>query len=205
MYIPPPYRETRQPVLLAAIAARSFGTLTSVGPEGIQLSHIPFVVRGDGDHVELVAHLARSNPHWRSLKDNADAVISFLVDDAYISPGWYPSKQESGRVVPTWNYVIVEARGTVQCLEAASDVRTIVDDLSRRHEEERLLPWSVDDAPVDYLDTLLRGIVGIRMRPQTIVGAWKLDQSKREGDRQGAARGLREVEGKSSLSDRMLA
>ncbi len=204
MYVPAVYRERRREVLLAAIRARSFGTLISVAREGIQTSQVPFAVVGSGQRAELVAHLARSNPQWHEIGNGEDVVAAFLVDDAYISPDWYPSKHKTGRAVPTWNYISVEARGPAELVDAPSGVREMVETLTRRHESGRARPWSLGDAPKEYIAQRLRQIVGIRLRPRTLLGAWKLDQERSAADRRGAAQGLREVDGRPGMAKRML-
>lgn len=204
MYVPPPYQETRREVLLAAIAARSFGTLITALDGEIMISHLPFAVAGAAEAETLIAHLARSNPQWRAIAAGATALASFVLDDAYISPGWYPSKAETGKVVPTWNYVAVEARGPVTLVDTGPELLALVDQLTARHELGRDHPWSTADAPPAFTAALLNGIVGVRMTIDALTGAWKLDQKKRPEDREGAARGLM-VEGASNLASLMRA
>ncbi|OQW48708.1 MAG: hypothetical protein A4S16_06135 [Proteobacteria bacterium SG_bin6] len=199
MYVPPPYLETRRSVLLAAIEARSFGTLITALDGEIMISHLPFAVAGEAGAETLIAHLARSNPQWRAIAAGATALASFLLDDAYISPGWYPSKAETGRVVPTWNYVAVEARGPMALVETGPELLALVDKLTGRHESGREHPWSTSDAPAEFTAALLNGIVGVRMTIEALTGAWKLGQKKRPEDRDGAARGL-SAEGASLAS-----
>jgi transcriptional regulator len=204
MYIPVAYEENRREVLLEAIRARSFGTLITAGARGVQISHIPFgVVEGDGGAV-LIGHLARSNPHWREMTRRTQAVASFLVDDCYISPSWYPSKAESGKVVPTWNYVAVEARGEVELVQSGPALAALIEALTARHEQGRAQPWSMGDAPADYTEALMRAIVGVRLRVRGLVGAWKLDQKKRAADRAGAARGVAAERGWEGIGTLML-
>lgn len=202
MYIPVPYQENRQDVLVEAIRRRSFGTLISHADGAIAVSHIPFAcVERDGQ-VDLIAHLARPNPQWRGL-GAGEAVATFVLDDAYISPGWYPSKQDGGKVVPTWNYIAVEARGPVDVLDGKAELLPVLAMLTAHHEAARPEPWGIADAPEDYVDALLAGIVGIRMRVARLTGAWKLDQKKRESDRMGAVRGLRAATGGGLVADLM--
>ncbi len=202
MYIPLPFRENRPEILIAAIQARSFGTLISAQDGHIHISHIPFQCVVTDGQPELIAHLARQNPQARALGDGADAVASFVLDEAYISPRWYPLKQETGRVVPTWTYIAVEARGPAELVDDPADMLTIVDALTARHETGRPAPWSSADAPGDYIAAMLERIVGLRLRPHTLTGAWKLDQHKREADRLGAAAGLR-ADGKLQMAEWM--
>jgi transcriptional regulator len=190
MYIPPPYLETRRDILIGAIRARSFGTLITTGAAGIRLSHVPFAVTGPQSAPVLIAHLARANPQWQDAAAQPEAVAAFLLDDGYISPNWYPTKKETGKVVPTWNYVAVEARGAIEWVDSAKELLDLVNVLTDRHEQDRPQPWSTADAPADYTAGLLRGIVGLRLHVRELTGAWKLDQKKRASDRAGAAAGL---------------
>lgn len=212
MYVPNPYQETRREVLLAAIAARGFGTLISHGAQGIQLSHIPFVLHEAAGETYLLGHLARANPQWRDFlpgpagaaAPRAPAVAAFLLDDAYISPGWYPTKAQTGRAVPTWNYVAVEARGEVELVEAPAELLALVDRLTDPHEAHRAEPWRSADAPADFTAGLLRAIIGIRLHVRQLQGAWKLDQKKPDADRAGAARGLAQEAGGAGIAELML-
>jgi transcriptional regulator len=205
MYVPQPYQESRREVLLAAINARSFGTLITHGHSGINLSHVPFAVDESSEELELICHVARPNKQWHDLAGGAEAVASFLLDDAYISPGWYPTKAETGRAVPTWNYVAIEARGHAELVETGPELLMLVEKLTERHESGRPLPWSTSDAPADFTEALLRGIVGIRLRVRDLSGAWKLDQKKRLVDRVGAADGLTGEPGGANISNRMMS
>lgn len=202
MYVPLPYREDRPEILIDGIRKRSFGTLISSGSTGIQLTHLPFAVAAD-EPLMLVGHVARANPHWQGLKETGQAVASFLVDDSYISPGWYPSKAVTGRMVPTWNYMAIEARGEVSLVEDAGELLEIVSLLTARHENHRAEPWTTGDAPKDFTDALLKAIVGFRLSVQKLSGAWKLDQKKRVEDRAGAAEGLLREIGGSGISAEM--
>ena len=137
--------------------------------------------------------------HTRRLA-GTEAAATFLIDDAYISPGWYPSKQDAGRVVPTWNYIAVEARGQMEVVEDAEGLLALLEPLTAAHENHRPRPWTVAEAPADYLAALLKGIVGIRMVAPVLTGAWKLDQKKAAADRLGAAAGLRRDEGAEGIA-----
>jgi transcriptional regulator len=192
MYVPQPYQENRRDVLLDAIRARAFGALITSGAHGIQVSHIPFGVAGTQDAPILIAHLARANPQWRDITAQTEAVASFLLDDGYISPAWYPTKSATGKVVPTWNYVAIEARGPIELIDSGPSLLALIDELTFNHENPRAKPWTTQDAPPDYMAALMRAIVGIRMTVRELSGAWKLDQKKPPRDREGAAYGLTE-------------
>jgi transcriptional regulator len=205
MYVPKPYEETRHNVLVQAIEARSFGTLITYGANGIALSHVPFVTEQNGDSLFLLAHVARANPQWHDVGEGAEAVASFVLDDAYISPSWYPTKAETGKAVPTWNYVAVEARCSAVLVESGPELFALVEKLTQRHESNRPEPWSTADAPPDFTAALLRAIVGIRLEVKSLKGAWKLDQKKPPMDRSGAALGLRFEQGGQGISELMLS
>jgi transcriptional regulator len=134
--------------------------------------------------------VARSNPVWREFSAEVPAVAIFSGPDHYISPSWYPSKEEHGRVVPTWNYAAVHAYGRLEIHEDAEWLRNLVTRLTATHEAQFELPWQVSDAPADYIDGLLRAIVGIEMRIERIEGKWKMGQNRPEADRRGAVAGL---------------
>jgi transcriptional regulator len=206
MYVPTPYVEDRPEILLEAVREVSFGTLITIGGEGIQISHIPFLpVRLETGEIVLLGHLARANPQWRGLDPGFEAVASFVVDNAYISPSWYPTKTETGKVVPTWNYIAVEARGRVEIVDDSPELLSILNDLTARHEAGCPQPWSAADAPRDYIETLLLGIVGIRLHVREMQGAWKLDQKKSPADRTGAASGLANDPKTEGMARRMFA
>lgn len=190
-YVPTPYVENRIDILLTAIKERSFGSLITVGIDGIQVSHIPFVptLRQAGECI-LLGHLAQPNDQWKKVNDEVEAVARFVIDSAHISPSWYPSKAVTGKMVPTWNYIAVEARGKIEVVEEPAALLAILDALTDRHEADRPAPWSISDAPEEFTAAMLRGIVGVKLHVREIKGAWKLDQKKFEIDRNGAAMGL---------------
>jgi len=186
MYVPTSYQENRREVLLETIRAKSFGSFITQGDSGIAVTHLPFAVDG-GD---LIGHVARDNPQWSQTTEGSEAVATFMIDDAYIHPGWYPSKTKHGRAVPTWNYIAVEARGTITWLHKAEELRSVLHALTSVHEDRRTEPWALSDAPKHYMDGMLRAIVGFRMTLSSLTGAWKLGQQKKEPDRLGVADGV---------------
>jgi transcriptional regulator len=200
MYIPQPYLESRRSILLDAIRARSFGALITSGAQGIRVSYIPFGVTGTAEAPILIAHVARANPQWRDATTHPNAVASFLLDDAYISPSWYPTKSETGKVVPTWNYVAVEARGDLELIDSGPNLLALIDELTFNHENPRAKPWTTKEAPPDYMEALMRAIVGLRFTVHELTGAWKLDQKKQPRDRTGAAQGLENEDKNSTLA-----
>ena len=192
MYRPRLYREDRTDVLWDFIDARGFASLVTLGEGGLHASHLPLLLERDaGPMGTLAGHMARPNPQWRDIPGTVEALAIFEGCDHYISPGWYPSKARDGRVVPTWNYMAVHAYGRLERVDDPAALHAHVAALSDRHEAGRGQPWSVDDAPDDYVAAQLRGIVGFRMTITRLEGAWKLGQNRRPEDRAGAIEGLK--------------
>ena len=203
MYLPSAFRQDDLAELHAQLQASPFALLTSAGATGVQASHLPLLLAPDeGEFGTLYGHFARANPHWRDLQGGAEALAVFSGPDAYISPGWYPAKAEHGKVVPTWNYIAVHARGPVELIEEPERLLQIVSRLSDQHESGRERPWAVSDAPREYIDSMLRAIVGFALPIRRLEGKWKLGQNRSAADQQGVRDGLA-----SSLSpgDRELA
>jgi transcriptional regulator len=192
MYVPDHFREARQDVLHDAMRHIGFATLVT---EGLQANHLPVLLSEDGSF--LRGHVARANPVWK--KGDGEALAIFLGPHAYVSPNWYPSKMETGKAVPTWNYVTVQARGRVRWIEDAEWLRAHVTALSAAHEAERAEPWEVADAPASYIDAMLRGIVGLEMVVETLEGKYKLSQNREARDRE-AVRQAFEGEGRPDIA-----
>lgn len=191
LYQPAAFREERPEVLHALIRAARLALLVSNGAEGVpDITHLPLLLdAAHGPQGTLYGHVARANPHWQKLRD-ARAVAVFRGAEAYVSPNWYPAKAEHHRVVPTWNYEAVHVTGTVAVIEAPEELLTIVSRLSDTHEAKQPLPWQVREAPQDFLYTQLRGIVGLALRIEGMVGKRKLSQNRAAADREGAIAGL---------------
>ncbi|MCO8309853.1 FMN-binding negative transcriptional regulator [Pseudomonas mandelii] len=165
--------------------------LVTHGEQGLQASHLPLLLNVDqGPNGTLYGHLARANPQWRELLNGAEALMIFAGADAYVSPGFYPSKAEHGKVVPTWNYVAVHAYGMAEVFTDADRLRTLVSALTDRHESGRSNPWKVDDAPTDYIDGMLKAIVGFALPIQRLEGKRKLSQNRNAADIAGVREGL---------------
>ena len=191
MYLPSAFRQDDLAELHAQLQANPFALLTSAGAAGVQASHLPLLLKpGEGEFGTLYGHFARANPHWRDLQGGAEALAVFSGPDAYISPGWYPAKAEHGKVVPTWNYIAVHARGPVELIEEPERLLQIVSRLSDQHENGRERPWAVSDAPRDYLDSMLRAIVGFALPIRRLEGKWKLGQNRSAADQAGVRDGL---------------
>lgn len=193
MYIPPAFAETRLEILHAAIRGTGLATLVTLGPDGLAATPLPLMLDpAEGPNGTLYGHLARANPQWRNPDPATEALALFSGPDAYVSPGWYATKAETGKVVPTWNYVTVHAYGPVAFFEDATALLEVVTRLTDLHEAPRPAPWAVNDAPPDFVRAQLKGIVGFRMPITRLQGKWKMSQNRNEADRTGAANGLRE-------------
>ncbi len=199
MYLPSHFAETRVPVLHEAIARSGIATLITSGPGGIEASHVPMLLDLEpAPFGTLLGHIARDNPQWR---DGAhEALAIFLGTDAYVSPSFYPTKKENGKVVPTWNYIAIHARGVIEWFDDAERLRAIVTRLTQKHEAGRPEPWAVTDAPPDYVNMMLKAIVGFAIPLARLEGKWKMSQNRPPADRKGAADVLRR-EGKDAVAD----
>ena len=163
--------------------------LVSVGPDGYPLATLlPIIWRGD----TVIAHMARANPHWTHIPDGAPALLVITGPQAYISPTWYPSKAEHGRVVPTWNYSAVQLAGRARVHQDSDWLRAAVDELAERHEAHRPTPWSSLDAPAKYIEGQLRAVVGIEVTIDHVDAKAKLSQNRSADDRRGVITGLRQ-------------
>lgn len=191
MYLPSHFDERRPQVLHALVRAEPLGLLIHQGGAGAQANLVPFLLDADaGPHGLLSAHVARANPLWREAADT-DVLVVFQGPQAYVSPNWYPSKAEHGKVVPTWNYVMVQARGRLRAIENAQWLRGFLDRLTAEHESTQPMPWSLADAPADYIDKMLAAIVGLEIElTMPLVGKWKVSQNRSAADRAGTAAGL---------------
>ena len=184
MYIPDHFREARADVLHDAMRRIGFATLvTQEAKSGPDANHLPMLLQQGENGFVLRGHVARANPVWKKAKGQALAI--FLGPHAYVSPSWYPSKAETGKAVPTWNYITVHAKGPIRWIQDEDWLRTHVGSLSAAHEAGRDVPWMISDAPIKYVDGLLRAIVGFELSVQALEGKWKLSQNRDEADRAG--------------------
>jgi transcriptional regulator len=192
MYQPPHFRITDERESLALIRARPLGLLITGGASGLVANPIPFaLIEGEsGAPHRLVAHLAKANPQLKEIGEGIDALVVFQGDDAYVSPSFYPSKREHGKVVPTWNYVTVQARGRATLRPDADWLRGQIARVTDRHESGRAEPWRVTDAPDDFVAAQLKGIVGVEIELRSIEGKAKLSQNRNETDHAGVVAGL---------------
>ena len=190
MYLPPAFAEEDAAVLADLVAAAPLGLLITAGPGGAMANPVPFeLVRTEAELV-LRAHLARANPQLADLAAAPQVLVVFQPGDAYVSPDWYASKPEHGRVVPTWNYVMVQLRGTARLIEDEAFLRAQIGALTERQEAGRANPWAVEDAPERFIAAQLRGIVGLEIAVETMQGKLKLSQNRSAADRAGVRAGL---------------
>ena len=191
MYIPRHNEENRVPVMHALMASQPFATLVTMGGSGLFASHLPIVLDPDGSEFgTLNAHISRANTQWRDLVPSVDALAIFAGHHHYISPTWYPETREHGKEVPTWNYVVVHAYGPLKLIEDTHWLRKHVESLTNIHEAASPVPWNVSDAPADFIQSLLHGIVGLELPIRRMEGKWKVSQNRTESERQGVLEGL---------------
>ncbi|HTJ07107.1 MAG TPA: FMN-binding negative transcriptional regulator [Caldimonas sp.] len=207
MYLPTHFSETRPAVLRAFVRDHPLGLLVTQNRSGdVDANSVPFVLDADGDAAGVLrAHVARANPLWKTARDDVDALVVFQGPHGYVSPAWYPSKSEHGKVVPTWNYVMVQARGRLRAIEDRAWLRDFVGRLTDRHEAGRDAPWAVSDAPADFVETMLGAIVGIEIPLTSLVGKWKVSQNRSAADRAGVVEGLGREHGDAALADEVRA
>ncbi len=194
MYQPAHHREDRLDVQHRLITEHPFGLLISAGSGGLTANAVPFALDATtGEKGTLRAHLARANPQWKEFSgEGCECLIVFQGPQAYVTPSWYPSKSATAKVVPTWNYVIVQVRGTARAIEDAAWLQAHLETLTRKHEAPRAVPWEISDAPDDFITMLKKAIVGIEIPVTAIEGKWKVSQNRPEADRRGVHAGFLE-------------
>lgn len=192
MYVPNHFKEDDQEKLQQHIRDYSFGILVIADNEGIEANHVPFHLSSgeNGCLGSLQCHLARSNPVWQRMQGGARVLAVFQGPDAYVSPSWYPTKAETGRVVPTWNYLAVHAQGSAQIIKDPSWLKHHLHQLTDQHESQMVAPWSVGDAPADFTERLVQAIVGVEIKIETLTGKLKASQNQPERNRAGVKAGL---------------
>lgn len=195
MYNPAHFAEQDPQALQRLLTAHPLGLLITHGPDGLDADHLPFAFdpAAEGGQGLLSAHVARANPVWQRCASGSPVLVVFRGEQGYISPNWYPSKQETHRQVPTWNYESVHVHGMLRVRDDERFVRGLVARLTRQHEAGEPRPWKMGDAPADYIDTMLKPIVGIEVVVTRMEGKRKLSQNKEARDRDGAAQGAERV------------
>ncbi|CAN5749765.1 FMN-binding negative transcriptional regulator [soil metagenome] len=191
MYQPPHFREDRIEVQHALIRSHPLGLLVTAGAGGLMANPIPFLVYPDESELGILrAHVARGNLQWRELAAVEECLVVFQGPHSYVSPSWYATKQETGKVVPTWNYVTVHAWGAPRVVEDAGWLRRQLDDLTASQENRRAPPWAVGDAPEPFIASQIKGIIGVEVPVARIEGKWKVSQNRAQADRAGVVAGL---------------
>lgn len=205
MYVPPHFDEPCPEILHDLITQHPFGMLVTHGTGGLDANHLPFEL--DAKHGKgsvLNAHVARANPVWQEVSNGDEVLVIFRAADAYVSPNWYPSKYEFHKQVPTWNYLVAHAYGRITIRDDERFVRGVVARLTRRHEASQPVPWKMTDSSAEYIDSLLKAIVGLEIEITRLVGKSKLSQNKEVRDIQSAAEALK-AQGDHVIGDAMLA
>ena len=184
MYCPDPFAETRPEILRALIQRYPLATLVSIGANGLEANHIPlYLAPGEGPQPVLQGHVARANPLWREVSPDDEVLVIFQGPQHYISPSWYATKAETGKVVPTWNYAVVHAYGPLHVKDDPAWVRQQMVALTAQQENGFTLPWQVDDAPRDFTERLIQQVVGIEIPVSRWMGKWKVSQNQPVGNR----------------------
>ena len=207
MYVPNHFKEEGQAQLHQYIRDYSFGILIIADDEGIEANHVPFHLSSgaNGCLGHLQCHLARNNPAWQRMRGGVRVLAVFQGPDAYVSPSWYPTKSETGRVVPTWNYLAVHVQGRARIIEDPTWLKHHLHQLTDQHESQMVAPWSVDDAPTDFTESLMRAIVGVEIQIETLTGKLKASQNQPERNQAGVKAGLEtDGEGQSSAMAKLI-
>jgi transcriptional regulator len=205
MYIPKPNEEKRIPVMHELINSQPFASLVTMGASGLFASHIPMVLEQDGSEFGVLkAHIARANTQWRDLNPSIDALAIFAGLHHYISASWYPGAKEDGKEVPTWNYVVVHACGPLKVIEDPVRLRAHLEKLTNASEAGSENPWKVSDAPEDFINQQMRGIVGLEMPIHRLEGKWKVSQNRNQRDRNAVTEELAKLNTPESLAMKKL-
>jgi transcriptional regulator len=201
VYVPEHFREERIEVLHDAIRAAGMATLVSMTADGLIASHAPLMLDPEpAPYGILIGHLARANPHARTADQGVQTLVIFQGPDGYITPSYYAAKREHGKVVPTWNYAAIHAYGTLEAFDDPTRLLDVVTRLTQLHETPRTTPWAVSDAPEDFVQGMLRGIVGIALPITRLEGKIKMSQNRPAADQAGVVDGLR-LDGKPDLAE----
>lgn len=195
MYVPAHFEETRPEVLGRLIHDHPLAALVTLGRNGLSANHIPLELDPEpAPPGTLRGHVARANPVWQDFSRDVEVLAIFQGAQAYISPAWYETKKETGKVVPTYNYIVVHAYGPLRIVEDRAWLRALVERLTNRHEAARPEPWKVTDAPAGYIEQMLGAIIGVEIPLTRLVGKWKVSQNRPAVDRDGVVSALGEME-----------
>ena len=202
MYVPEHFSVSEIDSLYGLIRAQPLGMLITNGPEGLDANHLPFELEV-GERAVLHGHVARNNPVWQDVADGSEVLVVFRAGDAYISPNWFPSKHELHKQVPTWNYKVVHVHGRISIKDDERYVRGVVARLTRTHEASQAKPWKMTDSAPEYIDAMLKAIVGVQVEMTRVVGKYKLSQNKDKRDLESAGREL-VAKGETAIGTAML-
>ncbi len=202
MYQPPHFREDDLDTQHALVRAHPLGLLITAGQSGLIANPVPFLLDAAASQKgTLRLHVARANGQWRDIEAGAEVLAVFQGANSYVTPSWYKTKQETGKVVPTWNYAIVQAKGSARVIEDANWLLAQITAITRQQEGAREKPWAVGDAPDDFIRAQMKGIVGIEIEISSIEGKWKVSQNRPVADREGVATGLSEMPDQAEMID----
>jgi len=191
MYLPKQFEETSVPVLLSLIKAHPLATVVTVSSTGLNANHIPMVIASNSDgKMTLRGHVARANPMLEDLAVSPETLLVFQGAEHYITPSWYATKKVTEKVVPTWNYAVVHVKGQMHVVDDAEWLHGQLEDLTAQQESGREMPWSVNDAPAEFLNQIKRAIVGFEVQIESMVGKWKVSQNQPPGNRASVVQGL---------------
>lgn len=195
MYLPAHFNETRTDVMRALMRARPLSTLVTQCSSGLIANHVPVQTLDDPAPLGSIrGHIARANPLWREYRVETQALAIFQGPQAYISPSFYPTKVKTGEVVPTWNYAVVHASGTLRFIQDTTWLRDFVAGLTRTFEAPRSMPWKIDDAPASYIEKMLSLIVGFEFSIASLTGKWKVSQNRSQADKEGVIQHLQHAD-----------
>jgi transcriptional regulator len=199
MYAVRHFAQLDHDVMRSYVADHPFAALVTNTSDGPNVEHLPMELDADsGSEGRLLGHVARSNPLWRAF-ESGPALAIFSAHDTYVSPDWYASKAADPRVVPTWNYAAVHVAGTLRFFHDADRIRALLARLTNHHEAGRATPWSISDAPAEFIDQLAGAVVGVELEIERMIGKWKLSQNRATEDRAGVIAGLRREAGPGAL------
>ncbi|KOO04475.1 FMN-binding negative transcriptional regulator [Vibrio nereis] len=195
MYIPRKFRQENIEQLVALMQQYPFATLVTHSNEGIDATHLPVMFKQVGERFVLKAHIAKANSLWKEVLSGSEVLVIFNGPNCYISPNHYPTKAEHGKAVPTWNYAVAHVKGTISFIHDPDWIHTAIEELTAEHESQSMKPWSMSDAPDEFIQKLLLAVVGVEIEISSITGQWKLSQNQPDVNKQGV------IEGLSSLGD----
>ncbi|MEW6204814.1 MAG: FMN-binding negative transcriptional regulator [Pseudomonadota bacterium] len=191
MYLPKQFEETSVPVLLSLIKAHPLATVVTMSASGLNANHIPMVLAESASgQMSLRGHVARANPMLADLAVSPQTLLVFQGAEHYITPSWYATKKETEKVVPTWNYAVVHVKGQMRVVDDATWLHQQLEDLTVQQESTRAMPWSVNDAPAEFLDQIKQAIVGFEVQIESMVGKWKVSQNQPSKNRATVVEGL---------------